>query len=51
MLQSTDYEELIHLCHRVYVFYKGRVVRELDGAEATPDALIAAALNVSAEAA
>ncbi|MCW6508755.1 sugar ABC transporter ATP-binding protein [Lichenifustis flavocetrariae] len=51
VLQSTDYEELIHLCHRINVFYKGRVVRELSGAEATPDALIAASLNVSAEAA
>jgi ribose transport system ATP-binding protein len=46
VLQSTDYEELIQLCHRVYVLYKGRVVRELQGAEATPDALIAASLNV-----
>ena len=51
VLQSTDYEELIHLCHRVFVFYRGRVVRELAGAEATPDALVAASLNVSAEAA
>ena len=45
VLQSTDYEELIHLCHRVYVFYRGRVIREMSGAEITPDALIAAALN------
>ena len=51
VLQSTDYEELIHLCDRVYVFYKGRVVRELSGDEATPDALIAASLNISVEAA
>lgn len=49
LLQSTDYEELIHLCHRVCVFYRGRVTRELSGAEATPDALIAASLNVSAQ--
>ncbi|MBZ9938451.1 sugar ABC transporter ATP-binding protein [Mesorhizobium sp. BR1-1-16] len=45
ILQSTDYEELIHLCHRIYVFYRGRVVREMSGDEVTPDALIAAALN------
>jgi ribose transport system ATP-binding protein len=45
VLQSTDYEELIHLCHRVYVFYRGRVIREMSGDEITPDALIAAALN------
>jgi ribose transport system ATP-binding protein len=29
----------------VYVFYRGRVIREMSGAEITPDALIAAALN------
>ena len=49
VLQSTDYEELIHVCHRVYVFYRGRVVREMSGAEVTPDALIAATLNVDSE--
>jgi ribose transport system ATP-binding protein len=50
LLQSTDYEELIHLCHRVHVFYHGRITRELSGAELTPDALIAAALNAKAQA-
>jgi ribose transport system ATP-binding protein len=48
LLQSTDYEELIHLCHRVYVFYKGRVARELSDGDLTPDALIAASLNLPA---
>jgi len=47
LLQTTDYEELVYLCHRVYVFYRGRVARELSGGEATPDALIAATLNVN----
>jgi ribose transport system ATP-binding protein len=46
VLQSTDYEELIHLCDRVYVFYRGRVARELTGADLTADALIAASMNV-----
>jgi ribose transport system ATP-binding protein len=46
LLQSTDYEELIHLCDRVYVFYGGRIVRELTGDELTPNALIAASMNL-----
>lgn len=46
VLQSTDYEELIHLCDRVYVFYGGRIVRELAGDELTPSALITAAMNL-----
>ncbi|MBY3307988.1 sugar ABC transporter ATP-binding protein [Rhizobium laguerreae] len=49
LLQSTDYEELIHLCHRVHVFYHGRSKRELSGADLTPDALIEAALNAKAQ--
>jgi len=48
VIQSTDYEELIHLCHRVHVFYRGRVSREMSSDEVTPDALIAAALNAHA---
>ena len=46
MLQSTDYEELIHLCDRVYVFYNGRAVKQLTRDELTPNALIAASMNV-----
>jgi ribose transport system ATP-binding protein len=46
VLQSTDYEELIHLCDRVYVFYNGRTVKQLTGHELTPNALIAASMNV-----
>ncbi len=46
VLQSTDYEELIHLCDRVYVFYNGSIVRELAGDELTPNALVAASMNV-----
>ena len=46
VLQSTDYEELIHLCDRVYVFYRGRVNRVLAGDDLSADALIAAAMNM-----
>ncbi|MEQ1940209.1 sugar ABC transporter ATP-binding protein [Mesorhizobium sp. CN5-321] len=46
ILQSTDYEELIHLCDRVYVFYRGKVARELKGEHLSADALIAASMNV-----
>jgi len=46
VLQSTDHEELIHLCDRVYVFYNGRAVKQLSGDELTPNALIAASMNV-----
>lgn len=46
VLQSTDYEELIHLCDRVYVFYNGQTAKELSGEELTPNALIAASMNV-----
>ena len=45
VLQTTDYEELIHVCHRIYIFYRGRVAREMSGTDVTPDALIAATLN------
>jgi ribose transport system ATP-binding protein len=46
VLHSTDYEELIHLCDRVYVFYNGRTVRQLTGSELTPSALIEASMNL-----
>lgn len=46
ILQSTDYEELINLCNRVYVFYCGRINRQLSGATLTADALLAASMNL-----
>jgi ribose transport system ATP-binding protein len=46
VLQSTDYEELVHLCDRVYVFYNGQAVKQLTDQELTPNALIAASMNV-----
>ncbi|OBZ95788.1 sugar ABC transporter ATP-binding protein [Pararhizobium polonicum] len=49
VLQSTDYEELVHLCNRVAVFYHGRIARELSGATLTPENLISAAMGLSAQ--
>jgi ribose transport system ATP-binding protein len=46
ILQSTDHEELIHLCDRVYVFYRGQVRRELAGADLTAENLISASMNL-----
>jgi ribose transport system ATP-binding protein len=46
ILQSTDYEELIHLCDRVYVFYRGKVTKELKGEQLSADALVSASMNV-----
>ena len=32
ILYSTEIEEVVHLSHRVVVFYGGSIVREIDGA-------------------
>ncbi|HET7837055.1 MAG TPA: sugar ABC transporter ATP-binding protein [Variovorax sp.] len=49
LLYSTDYAELIGCCDRVAVFFDGRIVRWLAGAELTEHALVASALNLTAE--
>jgi len=49
MLYSTDYAELIGCCDRVAVFFDGRIVRWLAGAELTEHALVSSALNLEAE--
>lgn len=49
VLQSTDYEELVHLCHRVAVFYKGRIARQLSGDTLTPEMLISAAMGLASD--
>ena len=46
LLYSTDYAELIGCCDRVAVFFDGRIVRWLAGAELTEQALVASALNL-----
>jgi ribose transport system ATP-binding protein len=48
ILQSTDHEELVHLCDRVYVFYKGSVRAVLQGESLTAEALISASMNLDA---
>lgn len=49
VLLSTDYEELVQLCDETHVFFDGEVVASLSGEELTPQNIIAATLNVSAE--
>ena len=49
VLQSTDYEELVHLCHRVAVCYKGRIARQLSGETLTPEMLISAAMGLASD--
>ncbi|WP_213956521.1 MULTISPECIES: sugar ABC transporter ATP-binding protein [unclassified Variovorax] len=50
LLYSTDYAELIGCCDRVAVFFDGRIVRWLAGAELTEHALVSSALNLTTEA-
>ena len=50
LLYSTDYAELIGCCDRVAVFYDGRIVRWLAGAELTEHALVSSALNLDTQA-
>ncbi len=46
ILLSSDYEELIHLCHQVHVFYGGEVVDSLQGESLSAQNIIAASLNM-----
>jgi ribose transport system ATP-binding protein len=46
VLLSTDTPELVHLCDRVMVFNKGRVAATLPHAEASEEAIVAAAVGV-----
>jgi ribose transport system ATP-binding protein len=46
VLLSTDTPELVHLCDRVMVFNKGRVAAVLAHAEASEEAIVAAAMGV-----
>ena len=40
MLISSDLPEILHLTHRVYVFYRGRVQAELAGDDITEENLL-----------
>jgi ribose transport system ATP-binding protein len=48
LFYSTDYAELIGCCDRVAVMYDGRIVTELTGDAITEEALVSAALNITA---
>ncbi|MFY0617476.1 sugar ABC transporter ATP-binding protein [Shimia sp.] len=49
LLYSTDYAELIGCCDRVSIMYDGLVVSELQGAQLTEQAIVAASLNIQSE--
>lgn len=42
---STEVEELVHICHRVVVLYRGAVADELEGDRLTADAVVGAAVG------
>lgn len=46
ILLSSDYEELIHLCHQVHIFYNGTIVDSLSGDTLNAQNIIAASLNM-----
>jgi ribose transport system ATP-binding protein len=50
LFYSTDYDELIGCCDRVLILYDGRIVRVLEGAGLTEQAIIASSLNIAAPA-
>jgi ribose transport system ATP-binding protein len=51
LLFSSEISELVNLCHRVLVMYKGSVVLELGGDELDEESIIRAALGEAAAAA
>ena len=46
ILYSTDYDELIGLCHKVLVMFDGEIVRVLEGRDITEHNLVASALKL-----
>ncbi len=46
---TTDYDELIGCCDRVYILYGGRIIRELTGDEITEHNIVASSLNLPVE--
>ncbi|WP_164512915.1 sugar ABC transporter ATP-binding protein [Leucobacter chromiireducens] len=44
---SSEVEELVHMCNRVAVLYRGGVVQELAGTEITADAVVGAAVGMA----
>jgi ribose transport system ATP-binding protein len=50
LFYSTDYDELIGMCDRVSILYRGAIVRTLEGDSITEHNIVAASLNVDLEA-
>lgn len=49
VINSSDDQELVTLCDRVFVLYEGKVVKVLEGDEVTLDKLVASALLVGGD--
>jgi ribose transport system ATP-binding protein len=47
IFHSTDYDELVGMCDRVVILYRGRIVRELVGDEITEHQIVASSLNLT----
>lgn len=47
LFYSTDYDELIGMCDRVFVFYRGAVVQTLEHDAITEHNIVAASLNLN----
>jgi ribose transport system ATP-binding protein len=47
LFYSTDYDELLGMCDRVIVLYRGRVTRELTGSEISEHNIVAAAFDMA----
>jgi ribose transport system ATP-binding protein len=43
---TTDYDELIGCCDRVFILYQGRIARELSGSDITETNIVASSLNI-----
>ena len=48
LFYSTDHDELVGICDRVLVLYRGRLVRTLEGPAITERNLVAAAFDLPA---
>jgi ribose transport system ATP-binding protein len=46
LFYSTDYDELIGMCDRVAIIYRGQVVSELTGTDITENNIVAASLSI-----
>lgn len=45
---SSEVEELVHMCNRIAVLYRGSIAQELEGTEITADAVVGAAVGMAA---